>query len=223
MKLRTLACTLALAAAATLSTNALAQHAEPPAKTVEGVKAEAEHATEHAGGHEAPKAGVLPTVEQGIAPMVVSLVVFGLVLAVLSAKVWPVITKGLKEREDKIRTAIEEAELARQQAKDALEEYQTSLASARAEAQKMLEQTRQQQQALATELKAKAEKDATEMRDRARVDIENAKRAAVAELYNHAASLGTTIAGKILQRTVTPADTANLVEESLRQLEASQR
>lgn len=222
MKLRTLACTLALAAAATLSSNALAQHAEPPAKTVEGVKTEAAHAGEHAAGH-APEAGVLPTVEQGIAPMVVSLVVFGLVLAVLSAKVWPVITKGLKEREDKIRTAIEEAELARQQAKDALEEYQTSLANARAEAQKMLEQTRQQQQALATELKAKAEKDATEMRDRARVDIENAKRAAVAELYNHAASLGTTIAGKILQRTVTPADTANLVEESLRQLEASQR
>ena len=123
---RTLACTTAVLGAAVFTNPALAQpgHDAP---------AGAEHAGAQAGGHEVPKAGVMPTVEQGIAPMVISLVVFGLVFAVLSAKVWPKISAGLKEREEKIRTAIEEAEMSRQQAKDALEQYQKSLENARAE------------------------------------------------------------------------------------------
>lgn len=186
-----------------------------PALAQPGHEAAAEHA---AGTHEVPKAGVMPTVEQGIAPMVISLVVFGLVLAVLSAKVWPKIAQGLKEREEKIRTAIEEAELSRQQAKDALEQYQKSLESARAEAQKMLEQTRQQQQALAADLKAKADAELAAMREKARKDIDAAKRAAVVELHAEAANLATMIAGKVLRRNITANDTNGLVEESLREL-----
>lgn len=169
------------------------------------------------GGHEAP-AGVLPTIEQGIFPMLVSIVVFCVVLVILSAKVWPAISQALADRERKIREEIESAEMARQQAKDALEQYQQSLAQARAEAQKMIDQTRQQQAALAAELKAKADADLTAMRQKAMQDIEAAKRAAVAELYQESASLATAIAGKILRRSVTPGDTKALVEESVQQL-----
>ncbi len=219
MTLSKLACTLALAASALLALPVMAQH-DAPAQPEAHAPAAGQDA--HAGGHDVPKAGVLPSAAQGIMPMVVSLVVFGLVLAVLSGKVWPVIAKGLQDREEKIRNAIEEAEMARTQAKDALEQYQKSLADARAEAQKMLEQTRAQQQALAAELKAKADKDANELRERARRDIDAAKRAAVSEIYTHAANLGTMIAGKVLKRSVNESDTNGLVEESLRQLESAQ-
>ncbi|NBW89583.1 MAG: hypothetical protein EBR51_06680 [Gammaproteobacteria bacterium] len=66
-----------------------------------------------------------------------------------------------------IREEIESAEMARKQAKDALEQYQQSLAQARAEAQKMLETTKAQQTALAAELPgvANVHLDATEHRD----------------------------------------------------------
>lgn len=218
MTLSKIACTLALAASAFFAVPVMAQHDAPAQPAAHAPAAGQE---DHAGGHDVPKAGVLPSTAQGIMPMLVSLVVFGLVLAVLSGKVWPVISKGLKDREDKIRSAIEEAEMARTQAKDALEQYQKSLADARAEAQKMLEQTRAQQQALAAELKAKADKDANELRERARRDIDAAKRAAVSEIYSHAANLGTMIAGKVLKRSVNEGDTNVLVEESLRQLESA--
>lgn len=174
-------------------------------------------AIEHAADTHA-KAGVVPTIQQGIAPMVVSLVVFAVVLGILSVKVWPMVVKGLKDRENKIREEIEAAEMARKQAKDALNEYQQSLAQARAEAQKMIEQARQQQTALAAQLKAQADIELGQLRDRARKDIEAAKRAAVAEIYAEASNLATLIASKVLKRNVSGGDTQALVDESVKQL-----
>lgn len=172
------------------------------------------------GGHHEP-AGVIPTIQQGLIPMITALVVFGIVFFILSTRVWPVITKGLKERENKILQEIEAAEEARRQAKDALESYERSLAEARSEAQKMLEETRGQQQQFAAELKAKAETEVAQLRERAMRDIESAKKTALGEIYGQAASLATMVAGKILQREVSADDQARLVEESLAELRAN--
>jgi F-type H+-transporting ATPase subunit b len=173
----------------------------------------------HAGhDHAVPTPGVLPTAGEGIAPMIVTLLVFGAVFFILSATAWPKIVKGLKDREQKIRSEIEAAEQAQKRAKEALQQYEKNLADARAEAQQMLDQARAQQQQIATDLKAKADVELTAMRERARRDIDAAKNAALNELYAESAKLATNIAGKILQREVTPGDQSRLVEESLREL-----
>jgi F-type H+-transporting ATPase subunit b len=175
------------------------------------------------GGHDehgaATKAGVLPTIEEGIVPMIVSLLVVAVVFAVLSVKVWPAISKGLKDREDKIRNSIEEAELAQEQAKQALEQYERNLAMARAEAQKMLDDAKSQQQAISAELKLKAETELNAMREKAKRDIEVAKRAAVAEVHEHATELATRMASKILQREISAQDQGRLMNESLAELQ----
>jgi F-type H+-transporting ATPase subunit b len=167
------------------------------------------------------KAGVLPSVAQGIVPMIVSLLVFGIVYAILAKFVFPKINKGLQDRGDKIREEIESAEQARLQAKDALEQYQQSLAQARAEAQKMLEQAKAQTLALSADLKAKAEVELGQLRERATRDIETAKRAALNEIYAEASNLATHIATKILRREVRPTDNQAIVDESLRQLQST--
>ncbi len=173
-------------------------------------------AADDAHGHE--PAGVVPPPNQGILPLIVSLVVFAIVLAVLSVKVWPVIVKGLDERSAKIESEIAAAEAARKQAKDALEEYERSLAQARAEAQKMLDETRAQQNKLASELKSKADAELGAMRERAMKDIESAKRAALNEIYAETATLATHVASKVLGREVSAGDQSRLVDESLREL-----
>ena len=160
----------------------------------------------------------MPSVDEGLITGITAIVVFAIVFAVLAVKVWPVISKALDERAGKIRGEIEAAELAQKQAKAALEQYEKNLAEARAEAQKMLDQARAQQQAISAELKAKADVELTQMRERARKDIDSAKRAALNEIYEESARLATSIAGKILQREVTPGDQSRLVEESLREL-----
>lgn len=180
----------------------------------------AQHGSETAhegGGHETLTA--LPSVNQGIVTGVTALIVFILVFAVLGVKVWPAIAKGLDERAGKIRDEIAAAEAARKQAKDALAQYEKSLAEARAEAQKMLEKTRAQQLALADELKAKADVELNAMKERARRDIEAAKKQALQEIYSATAAAATSIAAKILRREVNAKDQQRLIEESMGELQ----
>jgi len=164
--------------------------------------------------------GAIPTVKQGAATGITAIVVFLIVAAFLLAVVWPKISKGLDERNAKIIGEIEAAELARRQAKDALEEYQRNLQQARAEASKMIEQTRAQQLELAAQLKAKADTEVASMREKAMKDIDTAKRAAIAEIYGQTATLATNVAGKILRREINAGDQQRLVEESLGQLQS---
>jgi F-type H+-transporting ATPase subunit b len=172
-----------------------------------------------AAGDDAP--GVIPKTNQGLISGMAALVVFGIVFAILATQVWPRILNGLRDREEKIRTEIESAEMARQQAKDALEQYQRSLAEARAESARMIEQTKAQQAALAAELRSKADIEVSQLKERAMRDIEAAKRAAVTEVYASAGELASLMASKILRRQINAADTQQLVDESLSHLAAS--
>ena len=176
-------------------------------------------AQEH--GHEAPApGGVIPRLPEAITPMIVSIGVFLVVFGILSLKVWPMIVKGLKDREMKIRNSIEEAEQAQRQAKQALEQYERNLASARAEAQKMLDDAKLQQQAITAELKQKSDIELAQMRDKAKRDIEAAKGAAIAEIHAHATSLATAMASKILKREINAGDQQRLIQESLQEMGA---
>lgn len=176
---------------------------------------------DHAHGdhdHAHEEVGAMPTLKQGLWTGITAMLVFIIVAAFLGAFVWPKINQGLDDRANKIRNEIESAEMAQQQAKSALEQYQKNLEEARAEAQRMLDQAKTQQQAIVTELKAKADVELNAMRDKARRDIETAKRAALNEIYAEASTLATSIAGKILQRELGPQDQQRLVEQSLNEM-----
>jgi F-type H+-transporting ATPase subunit b len=224
--IRSIIAAAAILAAATFAARPVLADDPKPVEKAAGAAAHAQddhgHAAgDHDGHGHSDKAGVLPTFAQGIAPMVVSLVVFGLVFAVLSTTAWPKIVKGLKDREEKIRSEIESAEMAQKQAKIALQEYERNLAQAKAEAQRMLDEAKAQQQALAAELKAKADIELNAMREKAKRDIETAKRAAIDEIYGHAAGVATQMASKILRREIGTQDQQRLIQESLGELQAA--
>jgi F-type H+-transporting ATPase subunit b len=204
---------------------AIAQnHTEPPAQATaapaETHTAGAQPAGEdhEAGASDHQKGELLPPIKQGLAAMLTAFVVFILVFLVLKSKAWPVIAGGLDERDAKIRAEISAAEKARQDAKDALVEYEESLNEARAEAKKILDETKVYQQQLAADLKAKADAELVILKDRARRDIDAAKKTAITEIYSEATNLSTLMAGKILKRQVNEADSSRLLEESLSQL-----
>jgi F-type H+-transporting ATPase subunit b len=158
---------------------------------------------------------------ENIVPGVVALVVFGCAFGFLYLKVWPQITKGLDERQQKILEEIAAAEDARKRADEALAEYETNLAEAKKEAAEMIAKARSDAKAVAEELRSRNESELTEMKDRATRDIEAAKRSAIIELHAEAASLAASIAAKILKREISSEDQDRLVEESLRELAAT--
>lgn len=155
-----------------------------------------------------------------VAPaMVAAVIMFFLLLWFLKGNVWGPISNALTDREVKIRTEIETAENARSQATAALDEYQRELATARADAGKMITQAKQEAQRVADELRANNEVELAAIKEKATADIESAKRQALAEIYNEAASISTMIAGRILDREISADDHRKLVEESLGQLQ----
>lgn len=170
---------------------------------------------------EGEKAGVLPTGPQGLVPMIVTIAVFGIVFVILAAKVWPTIVKALNEREAKIRSEIEAAETARQQAKAALDQYERALSDARAEAQRELEKAKANQAQQLAEMKAKNDAMIAAERDKAMREIDAAKKLAIQEIYAQGAQLSTAVAGKILQRELNPSDYQRLVDEAVHNLGAS--
>ncbi len=151
-------------------------------------------------------------------PFVTSLVVFLTTFIILYLKVWPLITKGLDDREKKIRDAIAEADAAKVSAEASLAEYQENLASARTEANEMIAKAKAVAKSAGEELRRQNETELASMKQRATRDIESAKQAAITELHAEATVLAAAIAGKILQREISASDQQNLVEETLDEL-----
>lgn len=170
------------------------------------------------GGHAAEKAGLPPTVNQGLMTAILTLVIFVVLLAILSKAAWGPIAKGLAEREAKIRRDIEEAEAARRAALAQQAEYQAQLAKAGDEVRAILEKAQADAQAAATRIKMQAQQEAEEAKERAMRDIEASRAAALAEIRSQAAELSTAIAEKILRRNLNVDDQRELVNTALNQL-----
>ncbi len=149
--------------------------------------------------------------------------VFVLAFGYLYVKVWPVILKGLDERNAKILGEIKAAEDARKQAKAAQAEFEKRLGEAREEATRLIAQARSEAQRQAEVLRTKMEQEAQERMARAAAEIDGAKRQAIMEVHDRAVSLAAQIAGQILKREIktNPGDQQKLVEESLQQLAGS--
>jgi F-type H+-transporting ATPase subunit b len=137
---------------------------------------------------------------------------------VLRLTAWKPILKGLKSREDAIRTSIEAAAKAKADAEKATQEMESRLAAAQAEAAKQLNQAKADALKLADAIKSQAEAESAALKDRAMRDIEAAKQQALSEINARAADVGVAVARKILRREVTASDQSRLVEESLAEL-----
>ncbi len=151
-------------------------------------------------------------------PLVTSIVVFLAAFGILSTVVWPKITRGLEDRENKIRDEIAAAEKARKEAQQAQQQYEASVAAQREKLEGEMAQARADVQKYREQLRSEAEEQAAELKQRAVKEIESAKSTAIIDLHSEAATLAATIAGKILKREITANDQQQLVEESLREL-----
>lgn len=160
---------------------------------------------------------------EGVITGTVTIVVFAVLVAVLGKYAWAPILKGLREREEKIRREIADAEAARAKADQTLKEYDARLASAEQQVRDMLAKATNDAQLVATNVRMQAQKDAEEIKDRATRDIEQARKSAVADVHRQAAELSTAIAEKILRRNLNADDQRELVNSSLEQLQTTGR
>jgi F-type H+-transporting ATPase subunit b len=146
-------------------------------------------------------------------------IIFLVLLIILYPTAWKNVLAGLKAREQRIRTDIAEAEAARGRAEATLREYNAKLAAAQAQVNDMIAQATAQGEQVANNIRTRAEQEAQEIKDRSMREIESARKQAVADIYEHAATLATSAAEKIIRRNLNAEDQRDLVQRSLEELQ----
>jgi len=148
------------------------------------------------------------------------IIIFVILLAILYPTAWKNVLAGLKKREERIRADIANAEIARSKAESTLREYAAQLATAEQKARDIISQAAMDAEKIATTIRMKAQQEGEEAKERATREIEVAKNNALTEIYEQTASLATSVAEKILRRSLNADDQRDLVNRSLEELQS---
>jgi len=192
-------------------TAAAPEHPTAETRTEAGAKSEG---AAHAGEHEPSLLPDFAQKETWMSALWV-VIIFLVLLAVLYPTAWKNVLSGLKAREERIRNDIAEAEAARARAEATLKEYNSQLAAAETRVREMINTATRDGERVATEIRMRAQAEAEESKKRAMKDIDTARQQALAEIYQTAAELSTSIAEKILRRNINAQDQQDLVKRSL--------
>ncbi len=139
-------------------------------------------------------------------------VAFAIVAVMLIKFAFPALRKGMKAREEKIRSDLEGAEKARLDAEAERASYQSQLGDARGEANRIVEEARTAAERVRADVMAKAEADAAETRQRAAEDVRLARDRAMSDLQTQVGDISIGLAEKIVERNLDPATQRDLVE-----------
>jgi len=148
-----------------------------------------------------------------------SLLIFVILLFLLSRFAWKPIMKGIKDREESIQNALDEAKKAREEMSNLQADNERLLAEARAERDELLKEAREMKEKMIKDAKDEAEKEATRIVENAREQIQGEKRAALTEIKNQVGALSLEIAEKVLRQELSnPAAQKEVVEKLVKEL-----
>ena len=143
---------------------------------------------------------------------------FAMLLFLLNKYAFPVFFQILKEREQKIRGGIEEAERLRAEAQGLLGQYEGRLRGAQQEVQAILEEARQQSREILDQGQRKMERENQRMIEEAKNRIQREQQQAMREIQQATVELTLTATEKILERKLTEADNNRFVKEVIQEI-----
>lgn len=140
---------------------------------------------------------------------------FIIVLVLLKKMAWGPIIASLKEREEGIANALNEAERARAEMVKLQAGNEDLLRQARDERDQILKDAKAVAEKMRAEASARTAAEADRMIASARAEIDNQKKAAIAELKNSVATLSIDIAEKLVREKLTDADKQKALNQSM--------
>ena len=168
--------------------------------------------------HETPK---IMEVQSPLA--IYTVIVFGLLLAILTRFAWRPIIKSLHERESHLQHVLSDTERARNEAEAIAANHRKQLAGAADEVRALIEQARKEAQVSADSIVRKAQAEAEVARDRAEREINGARDQALMEIWSKTADLAVSVAGRVLEKELGESDHRRLVESALNELPSNGR
>lgn len=172
-----------------------------------------------AGGHDAHDSHAKPDpFRQALDLTIWTTVVFLLLLFVLSRFAWKPMLEGLKKREDSIRSAMLDAQKARDEAQQIRAQLEKELNNASERVREILDEARRDAQRTTEDMVAHARQEISTERDRLHREMAMARDQALQQIWNQGADLALLISAKTVRRNLTPDDHRRLVDEALADL-----
>ena len=121
--------------------------------------------------------------------------------------------KILSERQAAVDRSLEDAESAQKRAEEAEAAYNAKLVNAQEESAEIVRRATRKAQQRSDEIIAGAKADAASIRQHNEEEIAREKRRAQIELRSEVAGLAVSVAEKVVEREINPADHARLIDE----------
>jgi F-type H+-transporting ATPase subunit b len=132
------------------------------------------------------------------ATFLVELLAFVLLLWAIRKWVLPPLQKAMNDRQEMIRTQIEEARQARERLDEAEREYRDLLDATRADASRIREEARAEGQAIINELRERAQQEADRVRERGEAQLAVEREQVLAELRRELGDLAVQLSERII-------------------------
>jgi F-type H+-transporting ATPase subunit b len=147
-----------------------------------------------------------------------TIITFLILLVVLRAVAWKPLVRALTTREEKIRTALLQAEEAQRRAEQLLAENKRQMAEAEGQAQHIIKEGRLMGERIKTEIVDRANQASRQMIAQATEEINREKESALKELRTEMADLVITATGKILDANLDTPKQRALVDTVIKQI-----
>ena len=144
-----------------------------------------------------------------------TILTFLLLLFVLAKFAWKPLLKMLNDREELIRSSLEDAEKAKEKLEKLNAEGEAIINQARSEAQSILSEGKTAAAKLKDETLDVAKEQAKQIASEAEKQINIEKDKAIAEIKSEVVNLSMSIAEKLINKNISPEDNKALIDESL--------
>lgn len=121
----------------------------------------------------------------------------------------------LEERENLIKSSLNDAETAREELEKINIESEAIITKARTEAQSILSDGKAAAEKIKDDTVSKAKEEANKIREDAKLQIKAEKDKAISEIKKEVVDLSITVAEKLIDKNINEQDNASLIEESL--------
>ena len=153
--------------------------------------------------------------------MIWTLISFGITFFVLRKYAFGPIQRTIDERRDRIRQAVDEADKARAEARELLEQHRALIGQAKGEASEILAEARKVSDAQIARVKDEAEADRQRRLDETRKQIEAETARSLEQIRQEVADLTLVATSRVVGRVLTEEDHRRLIDEAIGELDFS--
>jgi F-type H+-transporting ATPase subunit b len=151
--------------------------------------------------------------------MIWTLITFAIVLFVLRRFAFGRIQGIIDTRRERIREALDEADKARQEARELRELTKREREEAKADREQILEESRRQAQALFEQARQRADEDLRERLDKNKQELEAENRRVQAQIRRDVVELTLLAAEKVTGKALDAKDQRRLIDETIDELD----